>query len=69
MQFHLEISPESIRGLTQRYTSDLENVSDCVQSAGAITADLEVRTTRLYKIADIVFGRWIRNVCNEQGAG
>lgn len=69
MQFHLEITPESIRGLTQRYSSDLENVSVCVQSANAITTDLEARTNRLYKIADIVFGRWIRIICNGQGAG
>ena len=69
MQFHLEITPESIRGLTQRYSSDLEHVSDCVQSATAITADLEARTTRMYKIADIVFGRWIRTVCNVEGSG
>ena len=69
MQFHLEITPESITGLTQRYTGDLENVSDCVQSASAITADLEARTTRMYKIADIVFGRWIRTVCTGQGTG
>ncbi len=63
MQFHLEITPESIEGLTQRYSSDIENVSDCVQSASAITADLEMRTNRLHKIADTVFGRWVRNVC------
>jgi GMP synthase-like glutamine amidotransferase len=67
MQFHLEITPESIRGLTQRYTGDLENVSDCVQSANAITADLAARTNRLYRIADRVFGRWIRTACNGQG--
>ena len=69
MQFHLEITPESIRELTQRYTGDLENVSDCVQSANAITADLEARTNRMYNIADRVFGRWIHTVCNGQGAG
>jgi GMP synthase-like glutamine amidotransferase len=69
MQFHLEITPKSIKELTQRYSSDLENVSDCVQSASAITADLETRTNRLYEIADIVFGRWIRNVRNGQGVG
>jgi hypothetical protein len=53
--------------LTQRYSSDLENVSDCVQSAGAITTDLEARTDRLYGIADIVFGRWVRNACKGTG--
>jgi GMP synthase-like glutamine amidotransferase len=62
MQFHLEITPESIRDLTLRYSSDLEQVSDCVQTAAAITADLDARTDRLHKIADIVFGRWVRNM-------
>jgi len=55
--------------LTQRYNGDLENVSDCVQSATAITADLEARTNRLYTIAGRVFGRWIRTVCTREGAG
>jgi GMP synthase-like glutamine amidotransferase len=59
MQFHLEMTPESISALVQRYPGDLEAVSDCVQSAEAITADLTVRTRRLYRIADVVFGRWL----------
>lgn len=62
MQFHLEVTPESIKELTLRYSSDLENESDCVQSAAAMTDCLDVRTRRLYEIADIVFGRWVRNV-------
>ena len=66
MQFHLEITPESIKGLTQRYSGDMEHVSDCVQSATAITADLDARTSRLHEIADLVFGRWLRTVCNGQ---
>ena len=59
MQFHLEMTPESVSGLVQRYPGDLEAVSDCVQSAEAITADLTARTRRLYGIADVVFGRWV----------
>ena len=68
MQFHLEVTPESIKELTLRYRSDVENVSDCVQSATAITADLDARTSRPYEIADIVFGRWVRNVHNGREA-
>ena len=64
MQFHLEITAESIRGLTQRYGSDMEPVSVCVQDAASITYDLDVRTKRLHEIADVVFGRWVRAVCN-----
>jgi len=59
MQFHLEMTPESISGLVERYSGDLRDVSDCVQSAETITAELAVRTRRLYRIADVVFGRWV----------
>lgn len=62
-QFHIEIMPRSIHGLTQRFTGDLAHRSDCVQSADYITADLEARTCRLHRIADVVFGRWLQKVC------
>jgi len=60
MQFHLEITPAAIQGLTQRFRSDIEHVSDCVQGAADIIADLAARTSRLHAIADVVFGRWAR---------
>ncbi len=66
MQFHLEITPASIQGLTQRFSGDIEHVSDCVQSAAVITADLAARTSRLYKIADVVFDRWAQQLVNGQ---
>jgi len=62
MQFHLEVAPDSVRELTQRFPGDLEDVSNCVQSATEITADLEARASRLYKIADVVFDRWVQSV-------
>jgi len=62
IQFHLEVTPESVRELTQRFPGDLEPVSDCVQDAAALTADLEARTQRLHSIADVVFERWLRSV-------
>jgi GMP synthase-like glutamine amidotransferase len=62
MQFHLEITVETIRALTQRYGSDMEPVSECVQDAATISADLQERTRRLHEIADRVFGRWVRVV-------
>jgi len=63
-QFHLEIMPPSIKGLTQRFGSDIEQLSDCVQGADVITADLEARTDRLHRIADVVFARWLQRVCD-----
>jgi GMP synthase-like glutamine amidotransferase len=62
-QFHLEIMPRTIHGLTQRFRSDTEQVSECVQSAEFITADLEARTQRLHRIADVVYGRWLDMAC------
>ncbi|HUT41392.1 MAG TPA: type 1 glutamine amidotransferase [Gammaproteobacteria bacterium] len=62
LQFHIEIMPHSIEGLTQRFSSDIEQLSDCVQGADVITADLEARTNRLHRIADVVFGRWLQTV-------
>ncbi len=59
MQFHVEMMPESIEGLVRRYPSDLEGDSECVQDAATVTAHLRDRTARLYRIADVVFGRWV----------
>lgn len=61
-QFHLEIMPRTVHGLTQRFRGDIEVLSDCVQSAAVITADLAARTARLHRIADVVFGRWLDRV-------
>jgi len=62
MQFHLEITADSIRRLTQRYRSDMEPVAACVQDAATITSDLQSRTRRLHEIGDRVFSRWILTV-------
>ncbi len=62
MQFHLEMTPESITGLINRYGSDLEGAPPCVQSAENITTDLEQRTQRAYKIADVVYERWLQTI-------
>jgi len=62
MQFHLEVTPASVRELTRRFPGDTACVSNCVQSAAEITADLEDRVSRLYKIADVVFERWLGSV-------
>ena len=59
MQFHLEVTAESVRELTRRYGSDMEPVSACVQNAETVTGDLDERIARLHHIADVVFSRWI----------
>jgi GMP synthase-like glutamine amidotransferase len=59
LQFHIEITAESICSIVERYPGDLENVSACVQSRAAITEELGARTRELYRVADVVFGRWL----------
>jgi GMP synthase-like glutamine amidotransferase len=60
LQFHLEITPDSIRGIVEKYPGDLEPVSDCVQGAAALLADLEARSRKLHRVAKVVFGRWLK---------
>ncbi len=62
LQFHLEITAESIQRIVARYPGDLEQVSECVQSAAAITANLDERTRSLYRVAEVIFGRWLDRV-------
>ena len=62
IQFHLEPTPESIRYLVERYASDLEDTSGCVQDADIITSDLDARTRNLHHTADIVYDRWLQCV-------
>jgi len=62
MQFHLEMKPESIEDLIQKYASDLEGTSACVQDADIIIGDLETRIRNLYQVADVVYSRWLRYV-------
>jgi GMP synthase-like glutamine amidotransferase len=59
VQFHLEITAASIRNIVEKYPGDLATVSDCVQSAAHLTANLDERTRRLYQVADVLFGRWL----------
>ena len=69
MQFHVEITAESVRALTQRYGSDMEPVSACVQDAATITSDLEARIGRLHEVADRVLGRWVEMVGGGKASG
>jgi len=62
VQFHPEITADSIRAIVERYPGDLATISDCVQSAAQLTANLDERTQHLYQIADVLVGRWLDTV-------
>ena len=59
MQFHLEVSAESILDLTHRYASDLSHVTDCAQSVEQINQNIEQRINKLHDVADQIYRRWL----------
>lgn len=59
MQFHLEVTAESILDLSHRYASDLSQPSDCVQNVDQITEHLADRINHLHHIADRIYDRWL----------
>ena len=59
MQFHLEVSAESILDLTQHYASDLSQVTHCAQSVEQINENIEQRINKLHDVADQIYSRWL----------
>ncbi|MDH5353698.1 MAG: type 1 glutamine amidotransferase [Gammaproteobacteria bacterium] len=62
VQFHLEMTEEIIRDLIQRYGSDLEGDSSCVQNRGQILEDISNKARRVNAMADIIFTPWFRSL-------
>jgi GMP synthase-like glutamine amidotransferase len=59
MQFHLEVTVESIQELTRHYAGDISHPSACVQSVEQLTDKLLARTDQLHQIADQIYDRWL----------
>jgi GMP synthase-like glutamine amidotransferase len=68
MQFHLEMTSELVEFLIERFVSDLEVDSYCVQHASVIRHNMEQRMQRLHDTADRVYARWLQRVYPEAGA-
>ena len=62
MQFHLEMTRQLVEFLIDRFSSDLEVESYCVQHASVIRANIEERIQHLHETADVVYGRWLERV-------
>jgi len=62
MQFHLELDAQTVRRLTQQYSSDINTPTDCVQSAGEMCSQLETRITQLHSIADSIYSNWVKQL-------
>ena len=59
MQFHLEVTAESVMDLVQQYASDLSLPSNCVQTAEQLGENLSMHTQKLHRVADQFFQYWI----------
>ncbi|MGD8590876.1 MAG: type 1 glutamine amidotransferase [Chromatiales bacterium] len=62
MQFHLEMTEEMVEAWIERYGSDLQLESCCIQSAKSIKQDLAGRIMRLHQISDVIYGNWLARV-------
>ena len=62
MQFHLEMTEEMVQAWIDRYGSDLDLDSRCIQQRHAVTADLESNVRSLNRVADRIYGDWLRRV-------
>jgi GMP synthase-like glutamine amidotransferase len=58
MQFHPEMTAQTIRELIERYPEDLEQASPCVQNAQQILDDIHGKTRRAFEIADQLLIPW-----------
>ncbi|MEN8179646.1 MAG: type 1 glutamine amidotransferase [Pseudomonadota bacterium] len=62
MQFHLEMTVEMVEAWIDKYGSDLQLDSCCIQSAQSIKEDLRGRIERLHEISDVIYGNWLHRV-------
>jgi GMP synthase-like glutamine amidotransferase len=62
MQFHLEMTEEMVRAWIDRYGSDLDLDSRCIQQRQAVTADLRTSVRRLNRVADQIYSGWLQRV-------
>lgn len=61
LQCHVEMTPSMVADWATKSGGRLRP-SASVQSADEMRHDLELRTSRLHRIADVLYGRWIRGL-------
>jgi len=61
MQFHLEVTADSIMELSRQYATDLSDTSACVQSVTQLTDNLGERIAHLHQVADQMYEYWLTN--------
>jgi len=59
LQCHIEMQADMIPVWIDNYRDEIGRISDTVQSAEAMQADLYSRIAELHRVADTVYSRWI----------
>jgi GMP synthase-like glutamine amidotransferase len=59
MQYHTEITADTVRSLTLQYAGDMGKTSSCVQQADELCSELDERMERLHGIADLIYSSWL----------
>lgn len=62
VQFHLEMSVETIQSLITQYSSDLEGDTPCVQNREQILTDIQLRCEQNFRLADILIANWFKSL-------
>jgi GMP synthase-like glutamine amidotransferase len=62
MQFHLEVTADTVHSLTREYAGDMREPSSCVQQADEQCHSLETRLDKLHHIADSIYSNWLAQV-------
>jgi len=62
MQFHLEINIDTVPRLTWQYAGDINEPSDCVQTADELCSQLDERVSRLRNVADSIYSNWLEHL-------
>lgn len=61
-QCHMEMTAELVREWAAQYATELAQPSASVQTAAQMTADLDARIEALQRIADTLYGHWLRGI-------
>ncbi len=59
MQFHLEVTTESIEQMAQQYASDLAAPGPCVQSIDSLLDNVDRKTQQLHETANGFYRAWL----------
>lgn len=62
MQFHVEMTIEMVEEWVRLFKSDLESGHPCTQHSDEILLNLEKRIDDLHHSADIIYGKWLKEL-------